>query len=109
MNGARAMVFDAPHHGAFESGMHELQLPQHGHHLELPRDRMVIWVSAETWHCPFCEPDGGDGAGTTVTWLDGPHDGPDGRCGKCGVKLVLARAGEHVPDPLEQQQQGAPE
>lgn len=69
----------------------------------------VIWVSAETWHCPFCEPDGGDGAGTTVTWLDGSHDGPDGRCGKCGVKLVLARAGEHVPDPLEQQQRWAPE
>lgn len=75
----------------------------------LPRDHMLIYVTAETWACPFCETPGGDGAFTTVEWLDGIHDGPDGRCKTCGVKLILARAGERVPDPLEQQQRGAPE
>lgn len=75
----------------------------------LPRDHMMVWVPAQTWHCVFCNPDGGDGAYTPVEWLDGIHDGPDGRCTQCGAKFRLARAGESVPDPLEQQQRGAPE
>lgn len=75
----------------------------------LPRDHLTIFVSAETWMCPMCEPpDGGDGTFTTVAWI-GQSDGPDGRCSRCGLKLVLAKPGEHVPDPLEQIQRQAPE
>ena len=66
------------------------------------RDHLTVWVSAETWHCTFCEPQGGEGAGTTVEWLTAPHDGPDGRCRVCGAKFRLAAFGDRVP-PVEQQ------
>ena len=67
------------------------------------RDRApVLYVPAQTWLCLYCPTEGGDGAGTTVEWLDGPHDGPDGRCRECGQSYSLARMGEHVPTPVEQ-------
>lgn len=87
-----------------------------------PRDHMTVWVRAETWLCPY---DRGQ-----VAWLGANTVGPNGRCNNCGVKLVLARSGESVPDPeglmwctqchqyqpsghahepLEAQQPGAPE
>lgn len=74
-----------------------------------PRDHLTVWVPAATWHCVFCQPQGGDGAGTTVDWLIGEHDGPDGRCRVCGAKFKLARPFEAVPTVLEQQQRQASE
>jgi hypothetical protein len=74
--------------------MRELPLPEE---LLRPRDHLTVWVRAETWHCPYC-PSAGRGA-STVDWLGANTIGPNGRCRECGVKLVLARHGEAVPDP----------
>lgn len=60
----------------------------------LERDRFTVWVPATTWSCPFCY--------GTVAWQGRDTVGPSGRCGQCGVKLCLARVGEHVPDHWEQ-------
>lgn len=73
----------------------------------LPRDAApIIWVPAYTWHCTFCEPNGGEGAGTTVEWLSNAEHaavrGADGRCRECGQKYELAKYGEAVPKPEEQ-------
>ncbi|MFN8638594.1 MAG: hypothetical protein U0360_03860 [Dehalococcoidia bacterium] len=65
--------------------------------LLLPRDQLTVWVRAETWNCPYC--DAVPSASTTVDWLGSDVTGPNGRCRECGVKLVLARMGEAVPDP----------
>ena len=79
--------------------------------LNLPRDHApLVYVTASTWHCIVCDPDDvGAVAVTTVVWLGPNTDGPSGRCSSCGQKYMLARAGEHVPDPLEQIQRYAPE
>ena len=66
--------------------------------LLLPRDQQTVWVRAETWNCPYCDAQQFTGA-TTVDWLGAEVTGPNGRCRECGVKLVLARMGEAVPDP----------
>ena len=67
----------------------------------LPNDHLTVWVPAEQWTCPLCHPGGGDGAYTSVVWLY-QTDGPDGRCSRCGLKLRLAEANEHVPSVDEQ-------
>ena len=71
-----------------------------------PRDRAaILYVPAQTWHCAVCDPnDTGPVATTTVVWLGANTDGPHGRCSTCGQKFELARAGESVPKPEEQQQ-----
>ena len=96
-------MWQPPDSDPAESGMREF--PPHGEHLK-PRDRMpIIVVPATTWHCVFCQADGGEGAGTTVEWLSGTHpmSGPDGRCRECGQKFVLADSlDRHIPTPEEQ-------
>lgn len=84
-----------------ESGLREL--PEQDK-LLLPRDRMpVVLVPPSTWNCWYCEQAGGEGAHTTIVWLSGEHDGPDGRCTQCGQLYVLANASDrHVPTPDEQ-------
>ena len=67
----------------------------------LPNDAITVWVVAGTWHCHWCAPAGGDGAGTTVEWV-GQGDGPDGRCRTCGAKFRLAKPYERVPSIAEQ-------
>ncbi len=58
--------------------------------LNKPRDHEPIrMVPPSTWHCLFCQPNGGDGAGTTVEWLGPGTDGADGRCRECGAKFCL--------------------
>lgn len=97
-----ALPFEPPEREPGESGLRELPEPAR---LLKARDREpIMWVPAETWHCPFCSQPGGDGAGTTVVWLHGtyPLEGPDGRCRECGQLFVLARQGEAVPTPDEQ-------
>ena len=66
----------------------------------LPNDHLTVWVPASQWTCPLCNPDD-IGGYTTVAWI-GKGDGPSGRCGNCGLKLVLARPNEHVPSVAEQ-------
>lgn len=94
--------FEAPDREPAESGMREL--PPLAQLLRSRDLEPIMWVPAETWHCPFCAQPGGDGAGTTVVWLHGayPLDGPDGRCRECGQKFALARQGEKVPTVEEQ-------
>lgn len=65
----------------------------------LPNDKITIFVPATQWTCPVCS--SGDAGYTTVAWI-GKGDGPNGRCSECGIKLVLARMGEHVPSVEEQ-------
>ena len=67
----------------------------------LPNDGLTIWVPANTWLCPLCVPQGGEGAYTSVVWI-GTGDGPDGRCATCGAKLRLARQYEQVPSVDDQ-------
>ncbi len=74
--------------------MKELRSPES---LLLPRDHLTVWVRAETWYCPYCQAN--TTAASTVDWLGSETRGPSGRCRECGVKLVLARLGEAVPDP----------
>lgn len=84
--------------------------------LLLPHDRdAILWVPAQQWNCPRCDPKGtapvptatvvwdpGQGERTTVAWMGKDTEGPDGRCSSCGQKYALARAGEHVPTIAEQ-------
>ena len=69
--------------------------------LLLPNDKYTVYVPANQWTCPLCQADGGDGAYTTVDWIGGSV-GPDGRCERCGLKLILARPNESVPSIDEQ-------
>lgn len=50
----------------------------------------IVVVPPQTWHCLFCDPQGPRGTRTTVIWLAGETDGPDGRCTECGQKFELA-------------------
>lgn len=79
--------------------------------LLLPHDRdPILWVPAQTWHCPLCDPDDtGAIASSTVVWLGFHTEGPHGRCSTCGQKYALARPFEAVPSVLEQQRRKAPE
>jgi hypothetical protein len=67
--------------------------------LNLPHDADPIWwVPAQTWVCQVCDPEGGEGAYTTVAWV-----GELGRCNVCGSKFRLADAfDKHVPTIVEQ-------
>lgn len=101
-----AARWEPPELAPLESGMRELA-PQD--RLLLPRDRApVLYVPAATFHCVLCDPDDTRAvAVTTVVWLGANTDGPHGRCSTCGQLYELARAGEHVPTPDEQQRKGA--
>lgn len=86
--------------------MRELPLPSD---LLRPRDAApILYVSAQTWHCPLCDPDDiGAVAASTVVWLGPNTDGPSGRCSTCGQKYALVRAhgdgrSEAVPSIEEQ-------
>lgn len=73
--------------------------------LLLPRDHApILWVPAQQWTCPLCDPENtGPVASSTVVWLGQNTDGPHGRCSTCGQKYALARPFEAVPTVLEQQ------
>ena len=67
--------------------LHELPDPEH---LLKPRDgASILMVPPQTWHCILCEPDGGEGAYTTVDWVGPRVDAADGRCRECGQKYCL--------------------
>lgn len=97
------MVFDAPYNGAFESGMRELDapLPQHGHHTPVeyithdPGEVGEVYL--EEPPCPACQ------KGTLTREYNAHGQMLTCRNG-CSQRFWLD-AGE----PLEQQQQGAPE
>ncbi len=58
--------------------------------LNKPRDHEpIIMVPPQMWVCIFCEPEGRQGAGTTVEWVGPANDGADGRCRECGQKYGL--------------------
>jgi hypothetical protein len=60
--------------------------------LLLPRDHAtIIVIPANGWHCLYCVSPAGDGAASSVTWIQGP-DGEFGRCRECGQKYVLEDA-----------------
>lgn len=70
-----------------------------------PRDRdPIVYVTASTWICQFCEPNGPRGSSTTVTWMGINTDGPSGRCRDCGQKYALAATNNprFVPPATEQ-------
>ncbi len=65
------------------------ELPAQGD-LNKPRDhKPILMVPPQTWHCILCEPEGGEGAYTTVDWVGPRVDAADGRCRECGQKYVL--------------------
>lgn len=77
--------------------------------LLLKRDAApILFVPAQTWHCPLCDPDDiGSVATSTVVWLGPNTDGPSGRCSTCGQKYELVKAhgdgrSEAVPSIEEQ-------
>ena len=73
-------------------------------HVLLPRDHLTVWVPAVAWTCEFCTPNGGEGAGTTVDWIQGPDGKEFGRCRECGLKLRCAEPFDRVPTVREQLQ-----
>ncbi len=65
------------------------ELPAQDQLLKSRDAERIVMVPPNTWVCLFCEPDGGEGVGTTVEWVGPSADGADGRCRECGAKFML--------------------
>ena len=79
------------------------ELPPEDQLLLIRDNAPILYVPAQQWHCPLCDPDDTKAvAVTTVVWLGPNTDGPHGRCRSCGQKYELVRAGEAVPPIAEQ-------
>ena len=64
----------------------------------------IIYVPAGTWRCLRCDPDGDNGARTTVDWIGAEGGTTLGRCRECGSKFQLAQAlTKNVPSIAEQE------